>query len=277
MFDLKNTAIFWGLILGQIAVGILLLYYPPRFATEFWYALAHALLVAGLLALTVDIYLKKRTLKEVANDVSKFLVGYSLPAEVRDSIQDLMHETLIRRNSLLRIELVPLDNEAKEVKLKIEVSDEVENISSKGQIYIDEVSYEKHDKQTVTEMRCDSEDPKAQYCISGEKLVIVDNKDEPGVKCVRGKKIKLPGYSQKSGSKYQFRAKWEIILHENYSDVMSFAHPTINATVEVNCPPNFKFTLSPQADSENANRWEFHRLFLPDQHIRYRWERIKQQ
>lgn len=274
MLDWKNTALFWALIVGQITAGVLLLYFPPKHATEFWYALAHALLVAGLLAVTVDIYLKKRTLKEVANDVSKFLVGYSLPAEVRDSIQDLMHETLIRRNSLLRIELVPLNNNEKEVKLKIEVFDEVENISSKGQIYVDEVSYEKHDKQTVTEMRCDSNDPRARYCNFGEKLTIVDNKEEPGVKCVRGKKIKLPSYSQKSGFQYRFGAKWEIILHENYSDVMSFARPTINATVEVNCPSNFKFTLSPQADIENANRWEFRRLFLPDQHIRYRWDRI---
>ena len=40
----------------------------------------------GLLAFTVDLYLKTRLLKEVAGDVSKFLVGYSLPAEVRERI-----------------------------------------------------------------------------------------------------------------------------------------------------------------------------------------------
>jgi hypothetical protein len=109
---------------------MLLLYFPWEHAKEFLYALGHALIVAGLLSITVDLYLKKRTLREVAGDVSKFLVGYSLPPEVRDRIQDLMHETLIRRNSNLRIELVPLDNsEDKQVKLKIELSDEVENIS----------------------------------------------------------------------------------------------------------------------------------------------------
>jgi hypothetical protein len=123
-------------------------------------------------------------------------------------------------------------------------------------------------------MRCDSNDPKAQYFFSGDKLPVDENKEEPGVKCVSGKKIKLQGRSQNNGFRYRFGAKWEITLPETYSDMMSFALLTINATVEVICPANFKFTLSPPADVKSANRWEFHRLFLPEQHIRYRWDRL---
>jgi hypothetical protein len=80
----RNTILFWFFVVAQLLVGAWLLYHPILWARSFFEALADALIIAGLLAVTVDLYLKTRLLKEVAGDVSKFFVGYSLPAEVRD-------------------------------------------------------------------------------------------------------------------------------------------------------------------------------------------------
>lgn len=249
------------------------MYRPISAAPEFSRALAHALLIAGLLSFTVDLYLKARLLKEVASDVSKFLVGYSLPDEVRDRIQGLMHEKLVRRNFQIRIRLVRESEADRTVRLHIEISDEPENISNEPIPFTDSVEYEKHERVEIIEMRCDSDDARAQYSLDGQGLA-KEKEGEPGLMRAAAKKIKVLPHNGKSGIKYKFTAKWEVVQPENYSDIISFIYPTMKAIVEVDSPRDFKFTLSPTADVKNKNHWEYNRLFLPGQHIRYRWEPI---
>jgi hypothetical protein len=270
----KREVLFWLLVAVQLLAGAWLVYRPPATATDFARALGHALIIAGLLAFTVDLYLKARLLKEVAGDVSKFLVGYSLPVEVRDRIQDLMHERLIRRDFLLRIRLSRAGSPDGFVKRRIEASDEAENISNEVYPFVDHLEYEKHDQLTMVEMRCDSNDPKAQYCFSGPGLV-KEKEAEPGLMQAAGRKVKIVPRNREKGLKYRFTAKWEVILPDNYSDIISFIKPTINARVEVESDPEFRFTLSPTAQVSHDNCWEYHRLFLPQQHLRYRWEPVR--
>jgi hypothetical protein len=84
--------------------------------------------------------------------------------------------------------------------------------------------------------------------------------------------VKIAPHNLQTGRKYLFRAKWDVVFPGTYSTIISFARPTINATVEVDCPAEFSFSVDPIPDASYRNRWVYNRLFLPSQHLRYRWE-----
>src|SRR5947199_8868182 len=100
----------------------------------------------------------------------------------------------------------------------------------------------------MSEMRCDSGDAKAQYRLVDAGLAKEKGGFEPGLMKASGKKVKIMPHNAKRGIRYRFTAKWDVVQPENYSDIISFILPTINACVEIDCPPEFRFTLSPAAD-----------------------------
>src|SRR5215467_13143506 len=67
-----------------------------------------ALMVSAVSAATVDLYLKRKLTHEFAGDIAKYLIGYTLPTEIRDRINSLMRTDLIRRNYVLSLRLLPL-------------------------------------------------------------------------------------------------------------------------------------------------------------------------
>jgi hypothetical protein len=72
--------------------------------------------------------------------------------------------------------------------------------------------------------------------------------------------------------RYRFTAKYRVVHPENYSDIVAFGRPTINAALIVECPQGFTVT-APVATFWSENRWQYNRLFLPGDHIRFRWSR----
>jgi hypothetical protein len=247
---------------------------PPYFKTQFFESLGHALVIAGILALTVDYYLKNRVLQEVSADVSKYLIGYQLPGEVQDRIKGLLQTTWVRRNCNVRCRLTELADEPGHVRLEVAISDEMENITNEILPYTDTLEFEKHDPERIVELRCDSEDKRARYRLIGDALndAVKEKKDEHGVMVAQGKRVRIPPV-RNTKYKYRFSAKYEVTYPENYSDLVSFKWPTIGVSLEFECPETFRITASP-ADLEGNNRWEYKRLFLQNDHVRFRWGRL---
>ena len=251
---------------------ILLLADVPYLDRSFTHALADALIIASVLAFTVDLYLKERVLREVSSDVSKYLVGYRLPEEIQNRIRSLLQTRWIRRNCRIRLRLTESHGHAGRVGIEIVVSREVENITTEEASFQDRFSYERHLPQSLLEMRCDSADAKAQYQMNVAALVREKN-DEPGVMQATGEVVKIPPVHETVGRCYEFTVRYSAEYSENYSDIYTFDLPTIGVIFEDECPPGFRVTLPP-ADVSAPNRWEYRKLFLPGEHIRYRWERI---
>jgi hypothetical protein len=258
-------------VLAFFGIGSVLIFSPVPFLDQsFAHSLGDALIIAAILAITVDFYLKDRVLREVSADVSKYLVGYRLPGEVQDRIRSLLQTRWIKRNCRIRLRLIDLKDGT--VRIEIKASRNVENITTEDASFHDKIAYERHLPQTIVEMRCDSADAKAQYRIPGNGLA-VEKADEPGVMEGVGRTIKIPPVHESAGTYYQFTIAYEGSYPENYSDIFAFDLPTINVVVEAECAPGFRVTLPP-ADIATPNRWEYNRLFLTGEHIRYRWERI---
>jgi hypothetical protein len=269
--DIKS---FRGTVAALFGIGFVLIFFPVPYLDEgFAHSFGDALIIAAILAITVDFYLKDRVLREVSSDVSKYLVGYRLPGEVQDRIRSLLQTRWIKRNCRVRLRLIDVGDG--KVLVEIRASRNVENITTEEASFQDKITYERHLPQTIVEMRCDSADTKAQYQLNGHGLAN-EKADEPGVMEALGRTIKIPPVHESAGTYYQFTILYEATYPENYSDIFAFDLPTINVVVEAECAAGFRITLPP-ADITTPNRWEYNRLFLTGEHIRYRWERVPPQ
>lgn len=260
-------------VLSLLGIGLLLLFVQLPYVNQtFTHSLADALIIASVLAFTVDVYLKERVLREVSSDVSKYLVGYRLPEEVQNRIRSLLQTRWIRRNCSVRLRLSEIPAKAGYVKIEMVVSKDLENITTEVESFQDKYMYEKHLPEKILEMRCDSADVSAQYQIVGAGLA-TDKDDEPGVMQAVGREVKIPPVHQALGRYYRFTVRYEAEYPDKYSDILSFDLPTIGVVFEAECPPGFRVSATPP-DVSTPNRWEYQKLFLPGEHIRYRWERV---
>jgi hypothetical protein len=266
---------FRATVLSLLALGIMLLFIQlPYVDQAFTHSLGDALIIASVLAFTVDFYLKERVLREVSSDVSKYLVGYRLPEEVQNRIRSLLQTRWIRRNCSVRLRLTEVPAKPGYVRIEMVISKDLENITTGEESFQDKYMHEKHLPETILEMRCDSADIGAQYQIVGPGLA-KEKTDEPGVMQAVGNEIKIPPVHEALGRYYRFTVRYEAEYLDNYSDILSFDLPTIGVVFEAECPPAFRVSVTP-ADVTTPNRWEYRKLFLPGEHIRYRWERVAQ-
>jgi hypothetical protein len=241
-------------------------YISERFST----AMGDALMIASVLGLTVDYFLKERVLREVSADVSKYLIGYRLPVEVQDRIRFLLQTQWIRRNFHIRCRLTEIN--ADRINLEITVSHDIQNITSETLPYQHFIEYERHDPQRVLEMRCDSNDPRARYRIADADVQAREKADDPGVMQVLGRKVKIPPVHESVGRTYTFISRYVVDYPSHYSDAINFSFPTIHVVLEVECPNNYSITAG-DADVSGHNRWEYRRLFLHGENVSFRWRR----
>jgi len=266
---LWSFVFFIAILLGT---GLALISLPiPYLGEGFRKSLGDALLVSAVLALTVDWYLKERVLREISTDVSKYLIGYRLPDEVQNRIRWLLQTQWIRRNCQIRCRLRELAS--KRIQLEVTISEELQNITAETLPYQDTIEYEKHDPQQIMELRCDSDDTRARYCLEGAAIHIREKADDPGVMQALGKRVRIPPAHDTFGRAYRFTTRYQVQYPATYSDVISFGKPTIGAVLEVECPTDYRFNAG-EADVAVHNRWEYRRLFLPGESIRFRWEKF---
>jgi hypothetical protein len=265
---MRRTWVFW-LFSGVLASLGLLLTYKSKY--DLSRSLGHALVIAAILMVTVDRFVKERLLKEVSWDVTKYLVGYNLPGEIQDRIRQLMASKLIRRDCEFRFRVVPetQSGPGRMIRLEVEFSFELENITNADIPYEQQVAFEKWENSTITEIRCDSDDEKAVYCLKRSSLG-QESANEPGVFEAHGQRIKVQAHNVERKIRYRVGGRFSKVLPENSSDVIDFASPTINVTIMAQWPEGIEF-FSPPTDRASPGRWEYRQLFLPGEHIRVRW------
>lgn len=263
---------FLAVLLILLLAGIRLLVAPLSHVQEnFSHALGDALFVAAILALTVDLYLKERVVKEIAKDTSKFLIGYRLPEEIQHRLKDLLQTQFVRRDCRIRLRFVKLENDAKHIKLETTWSEELQNITNQELTYQETIEFEPHDVGKFLEMRCDSEDPKANFRFLADELKPLPIKGELGRFEVRGKKIKIPPQRTTNGRKYFFTLRYETTFPIRYSEMSGFGKTVINVILEADCPEDLVVSAD-VADVFTPNRWEYKRVFMPGEYVSYRWE-----
>ena len=269
----KSAWSFWVIVGICFLIGAVLLKVQVAFLDPgFSHSLGDALVIATILAITVDIYMKERVLREVSSDVSKYLIGYRLPTEVQDRIRGLLQTRWIRRNNTVRLRITEIPNKPGWVRKDVFISKDLENITTSEEQFEDCFYYESNQPETIVEMRCDSPDPSVQYVLTGPNLAHAKT-DEPGAMEALGTKVKIRPVYEGPGMYYRFSIRYAAEHPDNYSDILAFDKPTLGVILEVECPQTIMVSATP-ADVATPNRWEYRRLFLPGEHIRFRWQRV---
>lgn len=270
-----------AVLLALAAVGVLLVHAPVSGVDfEFSKAVGHALIVAGILSVTVDVYVKRRLVREVSHDTFKYLIGLRLPEELQDKIQEIAETKLVRHDWHFDYKLSHVKGAPDKVKLVAELRFCVENISNRSQEYEQRLFLATYTEPVIIEFRCDSEDADARYALDGQSIAEQMKAAGPGqdnlfVGSV-GKRIKLKPKKGNPKLKYEFRARYSQVLpatHINTFTLSSPGIPTRNIFITADYPEEFLFNAS--GTSTNKDRWDDNRIFLDGEHIFVGWTKVK--
>lgn len=234
-------------------------------------ALGHALLIASILAGSVDGYAKGRLLKEAMHSMSKYLIGWELPGELQDRIKNIMGTGLVRRNFHIHYKISLIELDPNHVTLTVKMEYEVENLTHQKQRYRQTLTLEKHLRAEVLEMRCNSQDVASQYYKSNH-LDRLEQEIDAKTKIIGAYGNDIQLLPKRHGLKYNFSHTYTCQMEIEDSDIFIFAGPAINASITVECPDEIEFVAN-SSERMSENRWDYDRSFLAGEHLTVRWFR----
>src|SRR5271163_4569909 len=169
----------WLVSLFLIAIGVFLIHRLPN--GRLVAAIAEALVVAGVLALIVDPFLKRALLVEASRGIFIHLLGFEHRPEVKDKIKEIVFETkLLRRTADLRCVIGERNDGS--FDFTVDYDSEVINPTNTPLDYFPWMEFDKAHKLEVFEMTFTSSDGRYTWHAKPEP-----KETEPGVETVRGK------------------------------------------------------------------------------------------
>ncbi len=235
--------------------------------------IGEALIIAGVLGLTVDSYIKEHLLEQASQDIAKYLYGYRLPTELQSTIKDLMCTKRITRDFHLHYELSLIGQEPGKVLVETTLTYQAQNIGNTKLPYVQPFYQQKYFSPCFLELRCDSSDKEGNFYF-GSKELSEQVKSQEGKSEIRVETplIKLLPHDSLSKSKYQFKAKWNLVCPEDYSDFFVLDEsPTVGVLITAEYPDEFEFDGPTSATQ--VNRWEYERVFFAQEQITVHWRK----
>jgi hypothetical protein len=270
---------FWLTVLAIFVLGALGIWQPfgsfqlRRPYDDLVRQLGEALIIASIVATTVDFYSKRRMLREVVRDVFQYIAGHPLPPQLQTRIKNLVCTHLIRRDMPIRYDFAYAGDR---VLLTTETEFKLENLFSSWLPFQQTLEFEAHDSPRVLSMRCVSSEKNASYDIrASEQKPNVASADEsdPGMFVAKGKKINIRPNANNAAISYVVTSKYQCSFSIDSSDVFSFLMPTIGTTVQATSPSDLDVSISDYVAKGGAGQWTFDVAFTRSEHFRIRWHR----
>jgi len=262
---------FWAIVIAVIVAGVVLLVLHFHLANETQKQMAasfgEALLIAGILAATVDQFVKFRVIREVMSDVWQYLANHRVPVEISDYLHDSLQATIIRRNLTLKYKFSK--EPGRNMRADIEITYQIENYGNQEKVMDIFISEEEHKKPVFESISCISSDPQG-VIPEGKPLNITS--PVAGVKRAEVKdyeKIRVQPFHDGLFYNVIFKYHLDNVLDSD-SDVLSFNGPTIDVTIEAAAPASLTF-VPPATNLAGGGRWIYKRVFLKEQHLHVRW------
>lgn len=225
---------------------------------------SEALIIAGVLAITVDPFVKRRLLREASKDTFHHLIGFSLPREIQERIKDIVLNTkLYRRDMDLIWTFVPVPEG---VRIDCEYKFELVNPSSEKTSFRQRLEFSKLERATLTSISCSIRS--GGY---GKEPKLVESDDDPDLLVYDGPRVNVP--PEKEGQKVIFRAEYSMTRPVPDFNTQHFVLPTTGVTLIIKNPSGLRITASPPDSQLRADEWIYRRLFMPGEHIEIRWEK----
>ncbi len=124
---------FWFTVVGSLVGGVVALVLGDFYSQHIISGAGEALVIAGILALSVDSYLKahltKEVTEEVIRNVSPHLMGAELPKVLREEVHALCVTEVIRRDLQIDFIFAEVPGQPEFLVLTTNVQYEIENLS----------------------------------------------------------------------------------------------------------------------------------------------------
>ncbi|MBI1898247.1 MAG: hypothetical protein HYS04_17195 [Acidobacteria bacterium] len=268
--ELKRSWRFYTVCTLLIVSGIVVIWgYPNEWRQhELAVAVAHALLIAGILALTVDRFVKERVLKEVTTDVSKYLIGYALPKEIQDRIHDVMGTALVRHNYEHRYRLSFTGSG--DVRADVQLEWDVVNYSSTPREYSARLHFDRNERPEILEISCYTPDNNAAFTLTGDELrKRLENEGD----CIKADAKPIWILPRSAGIRYRIFERYSVTPSVPLN-INAMGMPTIGVLILVERPEGLQTRIEAMAKAtiDKGDRWECSQLFMPGEHFTLKWE-----
>lgn len=232
-------------------------YYSSHFLDD----LIVALLIAGILALTVDPILKARMHREVAKDLFQHMLGFGLPEVIRERLQDTVEQTKLYRRDMK--EYIVVREEGSSIVFDTEVEFRVINPTANDRDFVPQMEFENGEHAALKSVVCFED----QNC--GKGCILKPTKDGRQ-QYYKGSPVKIPAGGEKR-FKYEYSLKYPTEMGFYFPH---FKYPTIGLSLTIKAPQNIKIYATPTAQ-ESPGEWRYPtRLFMPGEQFGITWEKL---
>ncbi|PYT79887.1 MAG: hypothetical protein DMG40_14760 [Acidobacteria bacterium] len=250
-----------SLVLG--AIGIWLVWeFPPGY---FRYSIGEAAVIAALLMLLVDPFLKARLLKEAARDIFEYLLGFDQQPQLKERLKRLVFDTkLFRKNFNGRYKLVP---QADFMQIEMEFDFELVNPTEEAIEFQYKIDFEQAENPRLDSVTLVSSEKNYAW-----RPTLQTKEDEPWVLQGFADPVEIQPASK--GISYRFDGKCAVSYPLSFYYAQHFGYPTIGVTITIEYPETLEVDAAP-TPSHEGNVWRYERLFMPGDHISIRWKQTK--
>jgi hypothetical protein len=278
-FHFRNLKVTeWLKLFGPFVIILLLgallrfLYPCTWIAPDGFYALADALMVAGIVGSLLEMFSARFMIERVSDDLAQKLVGRGLPKELQAHIQKITKTELVWSNYIKRYVLSLVDTSGK-MQLETETSFEVRNYSDLTIEYSPSLAEESFYSPEFSHI---------EYGLNGDAPHVfgeqalekkVETTSDSRVKKVHDfPRIDLPPTTEEKFVKVLMR--YRVTMPIEYTDLTHFGGPTTGVRVILQVIPNgFDFSAEGEGviHAPESQSWEFAGPFVGGQHVRVRW------
>ena len=258
--DDKPLAIFqnvptWTVGVILLAAAAITLLEPEWFyllKTEQLRSISDALLVAGILTLLVDPFIKGRLYKEVSAGTFQYLLGFAQPPEIQDAMRKLAFETKVYARDL-RMNCTVAREDERSVRLHTLSSVRIENPTAQNADYEPFLAFEEAERPSVDHITIVSKDETRRFPGNVKPEI-----GKPEVLVQRTDRIIL-GPNESITVEYRY----SVVLPEAFFHIHYFGTRTIGVTLFVEAPG---FAVGTDLDKKQPQ------LYMIGDHITIRWK-----
>jgi len=261
------------LLLILIAVIVRTWYQHDWWVSEFFYHLADACIVAGVLAIFIEIGAANKLIQHVGDDIAEKLVGRGLPRALQGKIRQIVNASIVRDNYLKTYRLSKTG--PGRMYLDITLSFDVKNYSDRAEDYSPTLAEEAFYNLDVSYLEYGLPGSKGHSFNSEALQQFTKERQETRVKSIEGlTKVRIPTLAENPNAVCKVRWQYRIDMPEDYTDITSFSAPTVNVTLQLlEIPPDFSFTANgPNMEHRDGSKtWTFPGPLLEGEHVRAWW------
>jgi hypothetical protein len=264
----------WGISAVLCALGAFSLYFKsagwewlhwsPVLFHELVPAIGEALIVAAILAVVVDPFLKEKLLHEASKGIFEHIIGFDHEPQLKAEIRAIAFETkLYQKDYNLTCVVVP--NPDGTVNLMLSKELEVLNESLGVVKYIPGWRFTESDQP---------KDCKVESIIDGHDCTRVDvefKEDGSGYLAAYAPEVKIK--PKRENTRYRFVSRCSAIQPQDWYHPIYFGLPTIDVRITATAPTSWKVWIGDQKPQLGTAMFHDSGLFMTGRHIEIHWRK----